>query len=391
MASATMRRRAVLLCSSHWCSARAIGRGAACWTPPVDAPIVDPYRAPACTYCPGHRGIEFGPRPGQTVRAVAGGLVSFAGTVAGTRYVVVDHGDGLRATYGRLAAVQVRRGSSVAAGDPIGTTTGTLLLRPAPRRRTRRRPGRSHAHAGRSHGTRHVSSRLDGTPAPSPGPGPAGLSQRWPGPVASVDGPPPGGPVRLRSGRNSDRAAHSAVARRSGHRDSASGARAGAQPTAAREHIMAVVTMRQMLEAGVHFGHQTRRWNPKMKRFIFGERNGIYIIDLEQTLTRVETAYNFVRDLSAKGGVGAVHRHQEAGAGPRARLRRPGRHAVRERALARRHAHQLRDHLEARRQDAGVRAHARARASSTRCPRRKHCCSAASSRSCRRTSVASAA
>ena len=65
---------------------------------------------------------------------------------------------------------------------------------------------------------------------------------------------------------------------------------------------MAVVTMRQMLEAGVHFGHQTRRWNPKMRRFIFGERNGIYIIDLEQTLDRVETAYNFVRDLAAKGG-----------------------------------------------------------------------------------------
>jgi small subunit ribosomal protein S2 len=65
---------------------------------------------------------------------------------------------------------------------------------------------------------------------------------------------------------------------------------------------MAVVTMRQMLEAGVHFGHQTRRWNPKMKRFIFGERGGIYIIDLEQTLTRVEAAYNFARDLSAKGG-----------------------------------------------------------------------------------------
>src|SRR5688572_18448945 len=63
-----------------------------------------------------------------------------------------------------------------------------------------------------------------------------------------------------------------------------------------------VVTMKQLLEAGVHFGHQTRRWNPKMRRFIFGERNGIYIIDLEQTLTRVETAYNFVRDLSAKGG-----------------------------------------------------------------------------------------
>ena len=65
---------------------------------------------------------------------------------------------------------------------------------------------------------------------------------------------------------------------------------------------MAVITMRQMLEAGVHFGHQTRRWNPKMKRFIFGERNGIYIIDLEQTLTRVEVAYNFIRELVAGGG-----------------------------------------------------------------------------------------
>jgi len=65
---------------------------------------------------------------------------------------------------------------------------------------------------------------------------------------------------------------------------------------------MAVITMRQMLEAGAHFGHQTRRWNPKMKRFIFGERNGIYIIDLEQTLGRVEAAYEFVRDLVAGGG-----------------------------------------------------------------------------------------
>ena len=65
---------------------------------------------------------------------------------------------------------------------------------------------------------------------------------------------------------------------------------------------MAVVSMRQMLEAGVHFGHQTRRWNPKMKRFIFGERNGIYIIDLEQTLERIESAYAYVRDLAATGG-----------------------------------------------------------------------------------------
>ncbi len=65
---------------------------------------------------------------------------------------------------------------------------------------------------------------------------------------------------------------------------------------------MAVVSMRQMLEAGVHFGHQTRRWNPKMKQFIFGERNGIHIINLDQTLERVETAYAFVRDLVANGG-----------------------------------------------------------------------------------------
>ncbi|HEX5265539.1 MAG TPA: 30S ribosomal protein S2, partial [Acidimicrobiales bacterium] len=65
---------------------------------------------------------------------------------------------------------------------------------------------------------------------------------------------------------------------------------------------MAVVSMKQLLEAGVHFGHQTRRWNPKMRRFIFGERNGIYIIDLHQTLQRIESAYLFVRDLVADGG-----------------------------------------------------------------------------------------
>jgi small subunit ribosomal protein S2 len=65
---------------------------------------------------------------------------------------------------------------------------------------------------------------------------------------------------------------------------------------------MAVVTMKQLLEAGVHFGHQTRRWNPKMKRFIFGERNGIYIIDLHQTLQGIEKSYAFVRDLVADGG-----------------------------------------------------------------------------------------
>jgi small subunit ribosomal protein S2 len=65
---------------------------------------------------------------------------------------------------------------------------------------------------------------------------------------------------------------------------------------------MPVVTMRQLLEAGVHFGHQTRRWNPKMKRFIFTERNGIYILDLQQTMRGIEHSYKFVRDLVAGGG-----------------------------------------------------------------------------------------
>jgi len=65
---------------------------------------------------------------------------------------------------------------------------------------------------------------------------------------------------------------------------------------------MAVVTMRQLLNAGVHFGHQTRRWNPKMRRYILGERNGIYLIDLHKTLEGIESAYSFVRDLVAGGG-----------------------------------------------------------------------------------------
>ena len=79
---------------------------------------------------------------------------------------------------------------------------------------------------------------------------------------------------------------------------------------------MAVVTTRQLLESGVHFGHQTRRWNPKMKRFIFGERNGIYIIDLQQSLTYIDKAYAFVRETVARGGqilfVGTKKQAQEA-------------------------------------------------------------------------------
>ncbi|MDN6354073.1 MAG: 30S ribosomal protein S2 [Corynebacterium sp.] len=79
---------------------------------------------------------------------------------------------------------------------------------------------------------------------------------------------------------------------------------------------MAVVTMRELLDAGVHFGHQTRRWNPKMKRFIFTDRNGIYIIDLQQTLTFIDEAYEFVKETVAHGGnvlyVGTKKQAQEA-------------------------------------------------------------------------------
>ncbi len=64
---------------------------------------------------------------------------------------------------------------------------------------------------------------------------------------------------------------------------------------------MSVISMKQLLEAGVHFGHQTRRWNPKMAEYIFTERNGIYIIDLQKSVKKLEEAYNFVRELSAEG------------------------------------------------------------------------------------------
>src|SRR5829696_9777513 len=73
----------------------------------------------------------------------------------------------------------------------------------------------------------------------------------------------------------------------------------GCDSPAEEARRMAVVTMKQLLDSGVHFGHQTRRWNPKMKRFIFTERNGIYIIDLQQTLTYIDRAYEFVKETVA--------------------------------------------------------------------------------------------
>lgn len=78
--------------------------------------------------------------------------------------------------------------------------------------------------------------------------------------------------------------------------------RSGGKTEQGGGEIMAVVTMKQLLEAGVHFGHQTRRWNPKMKPYIFTERNGIYIIDLQRTVKMMEDAYSFVKDVVADGG-----------------------------------------------------------------------------------------
>ena len=79
---------------------------------------------------------------------------------------------------------------------------------------------------------------------------------------------------------------------------------------------MAAISMKQLLEAGVHFGHQTRRWNPKMKPYIFTERNGIYILDLQKTVKLADTAYNFIRDVAKDNGiilfVGTKKQAQEA-------------------------------------------------------------------------------
>ncbi len=97
---------------------------------------------------------------------------------------------------------------------------------------------------------------------------------------------------------------------------------------------MSVVSMKQLLEAGVHFGHQTRRWNPKMAPYIFTERNGIYIIDLQKTVKKLEEAYMFIRDLSASGeSVLFVGTKKQAGDSVREEAERAGAHYVNARWL----------------------------------------------------------
>ena len=97
---------------------------------------------------------------------------------------------------------------------------------------------------------------------------------------------------------------------------------------------MSVVSMKQLLEAGVHFGHQTRRWNPKMAPYIFTERNGIYIIDLQKTVKKLEEAYNFVKDTVAEGGeILFVGTKKQAGDSVKEEAERCGMHYVNARWL----------------------------------------------------------
>ncbi|MFZ2444178.1 MAG: M23 family metallopeptidase, partial [Ilumatobacteraceae bacterium] len=99
-----------------------------CYAPPVSAVITVPYVQPACAYCSGHRGIQYAVATGTPVTAVSDGVVVFAGAVAGTRYVVVLHPDGMRATYGMLASASVRSGEVVHVGQVVGLSAVHLYF-----------------------------------------------------------------------------------------------------------------------------------------------------------------------------------------------------------------------------------------------------------------------
>ena len=111
---------------------------------------------------------------------------------------------------------------------------------------------------------------------------------------------------------------------------------------------MSVISIKQLLEAGVHFGHHTRRWNPKMAEYIFTERNGIYIIDLQKTAKKFEEAYMYARDLSANGGtilfVGTKKQATDAIRDEALRCGTSLRHVLCKRTLARRYAYKLPNH-----------------------------------------------
>ena len=109
---------------------------------------------------------------------------------------------------------------------------------------------------------------------------------------------------------------------------------------------MSVISMKQLLEAGVHFGHQTRRWNPKMAPYIYTERNGIYIIDLQKSVGMVDDAYNAIKDIVADGGKILFRRYKEAGSGCDQNRGRALRYVLCKPEMVRRYADQLQDHPE---------------------------------------------
>ena len=100
-----------------------------CWRPPVTAGrVVDEFRRPACPFCAGNRGLEYRVPASAEVSAVASGVVTWAGQVAGTRYVVVRHGNGWRVTYGRLSVTSLRRGDHIVRGSVVGTASGDFYF-----------------------------------------------------------------------------------------------------------------------------------------------------------------------------------------------------------------------------------------------------------------------
>lgn len=109
-------------------STTASALGTPCWQAPVDGWVIEPFREPPCPWCAGNRGIEYGIDGTQPVRAAGGGVVTFAGQVAGTRYVVVQHSDGWKLTYGKLLGFSARRGDIVLSRSVIGTATNTFFL-----------------------------------------------------------------------------------------------------------------------------------------------------------------------------------------------------------------------------------------------------------------------
>lgn len=105
-----------------------VARAAPCWHPPVEASVIDPFRQPACRWCPGNRGIEFGTPPDAPVSAIATGRVSYVGTIAGVGYLVVRHADGRRVTYGNLRPRAHRVDDVVIRGSTVGVTAGRFHL-----------------------------------------------------------------------------------------------------------------------------------------------------------------------------------------------------------------------------------------------------------------------